>query len=334
MKGPESIPPWKQIVGGVLWGRRGVVKTMNLWLPLALIVSADGAAGKGDDWRTCFQVFAAVACWSLASILVNDLADRRDDVALGKKRWASLLPASVGIATVSVLYGLGILALLLAGGGAGPLLAYLSAVLLGLFYSVRPVRLKGRGVPGLLAYSLSGTFAYVVLPWIWLGSTWRTLAILAPAVLLDKWVNLHFHQVADYGADRMAGMRTFAVSAGLGRARLSLKFAAGLSALSLLSVLVFVAFQQPVWGPCVSGACVAVVLAVGCYKAFRRSEESALVRELPWPYLGLTYAGFRVLPIMLFTRLALLEPRMWAVVCVVTLLVLLESWQLLRYPHE
>lgn len=307
---------------------------MSLWLPLALFVSTDGREGKEDLWRISFHLFVTVACSTLASILANDLADRHDDLAAGKRRWISQLPAGGGVALVTMLYGLGVLSLMLAGGGTSALGAYLAGAALSLSYSARPLQLKARGFLGPLSYGFGGMFTFVVLPWLWLSSNWRAVAVLAPAVLIDKWVNLHFHQIVDYEADRSTRTRTCAVRAGLERARARLKCAAGLSSLSLLSVLAFLALEQPVWGVSTTVACLVVVLAVAFYIEFSRKRQdrvSPLMRELPWLYLSLTHAVFRILPIMLLAGCALREPEMWTIVCVVGSLVLLESWHLVRY---
>jgi len=334
---PESYCLPIRLAGEILWGRRGLVKTMGLWLPLALMVSMAGPSGGDGPLLTCLRVFATVACWSVATILTNDLTDREADLAAGKVRVMSLLPVGAGILIASALFGLGMLNLILAGGGPGALGAYLAAAVLGVLYSVRPVRLKERGVLGPLTYSASAAIAYVVLPWQWTDANWWLPAALAPAVLLDKWVNLHFHQVVDHEADRSAGTRTLAATAGLERARLTLRRLAAASSLALLGVIALVAIRQPLWGLGMAAICAAVVLGVALYTRLSRrrsGDSSSLARELPWHYLGLTYAAFRVLPIMLLARLALLWPSTWLVVGIVASLVMLESGQLVRYTHR
>ena len=222
-------------------------------------------------------------------------------------------------------------------GSIGALGAYVAAMALGLLYSIRPVRFKGRGLLGPMTYSLSGVLAFVAVPWAWLGSEWHTLAVLAPAVLLDKWVNLLFHQVVDYQADLRGGVRTHAVALGLGRARRWLKWAAGLATVWLLGLLVFMAFSLPAWRVAVTGIGGAAILAVGLYARAARTSarrSSPLLQELPWTYLGLTYAVFRALPLVLFARLTLLEPAMWVPFAMLALLLLLESRHALRYGHD
>jgi len=160
--------------------------------------------------------------------------------------------------------------------------------------------------------------------------------MLCPAVLLDKWVNLHFHQVISYEEDRTSGTLTYSVAVGLERARRSLKWISRLTSLWLLATLVFVVLSTPTWRGAIGGAGVAVVLAACLYaRKQRRSpdETTELLRELPWPYLGLTYALFRIIPLILLARLAASEPTMWGVFGAVASLVALESWQSLRYQQ-
>jgi len=337
MAAAEFQPVWKQAIGESLWGKRGLIKTANLWFPLALMVSRNASGGLRLTAPVSLQIFAVVGLWSLASILANDLADWRDDRAGGKERWILHLQGRIRELVVAMLIGLGGLLIMAFGASSGSLLAYGGAVALGLLYSVRPVRFKERGLLGPLAYSLSGTLGFVLLPWVWLESDWPVLAVLAPAVMLDKWVNLHFHQVIDYEADRKSGTRTYAVLAGPERARRSLKWAACLASLSMLVALAFLTVAVPGWRLITLAAVAAIVLAASGYIWMSRrhlARASALVRELPWFYLALTYALFRIVPLILFAHLAMLEPTMWVVFGLVGVLLFIESTYAARYHYD
>ncbi len=325
------------MVSEAIWGKRGVVKTITLSLPLAVMLSIDRPGGRRATWLACLELFVAVACWCLACILANDLTDRQADRSAGKQRWISRLPAGAGVLAVTLAIGLGVLSLRLGGGGRLALSFYLAATALGVLYSVRPVRLKARGFFGPLAYSSAAMLAFVAVPWAWLEAGWPALAVVAPAVLLDKWVNLHFHQVIDCEADRGSGMWTYAALAGPDRARRSLKWAAALASVSTLGVLAFVTLSVATWRPAIGGTGVVAALAVAAYagRVRRRPDgASALLRELPPTYLGLTYAVFRILPLVLLARLAVEESTMWSVFGVVALLLAVESWHVFRYRYE
>jgi len=332
---PGSL--WWQILGETLWGKRGLIKANHLWLPLGVILSTNAFEQQRPLWLECLRILVVIACWSQASILVNDIADRQEDGPLGKLRWICRLPTGLGAWVVALVAVFGALLIAQARATGWAFAAYAAATLLALLYSIRPVRIKERGVAGLLNYSLAGTLAFVVLPWAWFGSDWVTLTVLAPAVFLDKWVNLHFHQVIDYEADSRSGVRTYSVAVGPQCARRALGWAAGLGSVWLLGTLAFVTLSLPTWRVAVGGTATAVVLAVAVYaRSVRRHPEraSALLQELPWTYLGLTLTLFRVLPLVLFVRLALAEPTMWAVFGVVASLSLVESWHSFQYHYD
>jgi hypothetical protein len=94
--------------------------------------------------------------------------------------------------------------------------------------------------------------------------------------------------------------------------------------------------ELPLSGRLVAGVGVAFAAAAGVHAwvARRSPRASALVRELPAPYLGLTYALFRVLPPLAFARLALEEPAMWVVAGAAALSALVDSWHSVRYRYE
>jgi 4-hydroxybenzoate polyprenyltransferase len=337
MVAPESVLVWRYFARAIIWGKRGLIKSNALWLPLAVLLTKSAYAGERPMLVLCFQIFLTVACWSSASILANDLADRQRDRAAGKQRWICYLPKGVGVLILAVLFGLGAGLVVICSGKASASLSYGGAVALGLLYSIKPVRFKERGIWGLLAYSLSGTFAYVIMPWAWVGSGRVLLLILAPAVLLDKWVNLHFHQVIDYGADRTTQTRTHTAVLGLEQGRRLLKYFTAFAAVSLLTVLVYIVLLLPLWRMVILLAAGIIILAGALYTKVSRQRPdraSLLLRELSSLYLGLTYAVFRILPLILFVRLALGEPTIWIVVGAVALLMMLESWYAVRYRYE
>ena len=66
----------------------------------------------------------------------------------------------------------------------------------------------------------------------------------------------------------------------------------------------------------------------------RAYEATSLVQELPWFYLGTTFALFRMLPLIMLFRLSLLDHRMWIIFAVALVLLGLESLYNLRYKYE
>ena len=337
MTDATSRPGGLEGIQETLFGRRGLVKAVHSCLPLGVAASLNPALDSARLGTACLLALLVAGCWAQAAILANDLTDSAEDAAVGKRRWVRALPRGAGWAVVVLMVALGA-SVTAAAAPREALIAYAAAIVLGLLYSLRPVRLKDRGLAGPLAYAGAGALAYAVLPCAWLGARPAVLAVLAAAVLLDKWVNLHFHQVIDYDADRASGAGTHAVAAGPERARRLLKRMSWLAAAWLAGTAAFVAVSLPSWRAGAACAVGAVVLLAGRYvhqaRGGRAEAASALVRELPPAYLALTLALFRALPLLLFARLAVAERSAWGAFAAVAVLVGLDAWYAVGYRYE
>ena len=75
-------------------------------------------------------------------------------------------------------------------------------------------------------------------------------------------------------------------------------------------------------------------LAVAHGRLGRGERPQSLAKELPWHYLGLTYAVFRVIPLILLVHLALREPALWTLVAAAAVWTLVESWHSIRYRYR
>jgi 1,4-dihydroxy-2-naphthoate octaprenyltransferase len=331
---PGSLPG--HIIREAVLGNRGLTKLNGLWLPLALFLTAGPGLPPRAAFGTCARIALAIGCWLLAAVLANDIADRRADEAAGKTRWINRLPAAAGIPIVVSLTGLGLAVPILshspwsASGSLG------AAAAAGFAYSLRPLRLKERSLAGLAAYSLSCAFGYVLVPWAWLGATQAGLSVAAPAVFLDKWTNLHFHQVTDFAEDRRDGTKTYAVRAGLGPARRSLLIAAGASSLAFAAALFYAAaLLERGWRVATLILATAFGSAIFLYIRKRpRALAPPLAAELPGTYLVLAPAVSRMLPLLLFVRLAALDAAVRPVAAAAAVLVGLEAVSLLRSPRH
>ncbi|NLW50249.1 MAG: hypothetical protein GXY85_05315 [Candidatus Brocadiaceae bacterium] len=336
MTGSQPLAIGREGVRETLFGRRGIVKVVHASLPLGMAASLGSTAEGAPLGRACLLMLLAIGCWSQSATLANDLTDSAEDAAAGKRRWIRMLPRSIGWAVVAAMVAAGALVTTAAGHWSVPA-AYGGAVLLGIAYSVRPVRLKDRSLGGPLAYAGASAVAYAVLPWTWLRPGLAVPAVLVPAVFLDKWVNLHFHQVIDYEADRTTGAGTHAVAVGHGRARRLLRRLAWLTAFWLVGTAAFVALALPAWRTAAASTAGLVVLLAGRYvhRVRARGEAASdLVRELPPIYLALTLALFRALPVLVFARLAVMEPSAWGPFAVVVILVGLDAWYAVGYRYE
>ena len=58
------------------------------------------------------------------------------------------------------------------------------------------------------------------------------------------------------------------------------------------------------------------------------------MRELPWPYLGLTYATFRLVPVLLLVALGVRERTMLIPAALAGLCALIDTGHTARYRYE
>lgn len=337
MMSHEKPRLWKHIAKESIWGNRGLIKISSLFLPLSVILTFNTFEIGQKNQTTFFLISLVVTCWLLLSIIFNDIADSKIDSISGKVRWINRLFPALRVLISVVLFGLGLATLLFSRSSNTTIWIFIAAVIAGLFYSFKPPRLKELGIWGLFTYSSACALGYCLVPWTWLTSNWTLLLLLTPTVFLDKWVNLHFHQIVDYESDLKMGIKTYAVLVGPASARKTLKWIAGLTSLWLIAVFLYVVLLLPEWRVITIPAVGITVFACALYiLIIRRSseKETSLVRELPWLYLGLTYAVLRLLPLVLLIRLSFQESSMWAAVAFIVVILMIESRFVLRYHYE
>jgi 4-hydroxybenzoate polyprenyltransferase len=158
--------------------------------------------------------------------LINDWTDRADDQAGAKVNRLAQVPGRWLAGAVALTVGVGV-----AFGWyfwrVSPLagLLYLGAWVAYSLYSVPPLRLKARGIWGLLA-DATGAHVFPQLLTVVLLSNWAGAAP-APAWLaaVGVWAlgsglrNILWHQLGDAGPDAQAGVNTFVVRHGLANSR-------------------------------------------------------------------------------------------------------------------
>ena len=327
---------WCKAIRETLIGQRGLMKVNHMWLPAGTVLVLSGQAwGEGVAVRSLL-LFAVLACWSQAGIQVNDLADRTQDACAGKSRWVWQLPGRSGYALVLVLAAAGLLLTVLVTRSAAAAVVYAAGAAMTTLYSQPPARFKERQLVGFVNYSVSSSLNFALLPWLWFHSDWLTLSVLFPAVVLDKWVNLLFHQMVDWRADRAGGARTWVVAVGPQAARRALKWTSYLAAAWLALTEGYVAVRMPAGGALVAAVAGLIGVAAGVHVAATRNSprRSPLVTELPWTYLGLTLALFRAVPFVLFLALAATRPAMVPVFVICALLLTVEALHSLDYRCE
>jgi 4-hydroxybenzoate polyprenyltransferase len=192
--------------------------------PAALVLFALSAAlgvaeaGQAENRLLLGEVFAAVLAFVLCNVAVNDLADERIDrvnLAGDVRR-----PLVAGTATrrelIAIAVSAGLVAIAVSGLlGVAPLVVMVAGLVLGIGYSVPPVRLAGRGaiaslvlpacylgVPYLVGYTAAagvpGLRGCLVLGGLYLGFVGRLL----------------LKDFRDVRGDALFGKRTFLVRRG------------------------------------------------------------------------------------------------------------------------
>jgi 4-hydroxybenzoate polyprenyltransferase len=204
---PAPLAGWVRLAR---WPEWSTSKLPYLGAAALLLASPEASAGR------VLAILGTVLLWAAFGYGLNDVADRDCDQRAGKpNRAADLSRATWALfltLTASASVGL---SLLWAADAAAPVFV-LAGLLLASAYSLPPLRLKERGALGLGA----GAASQWVLPVLAIAAVqpggWRRphawgLALLGLAIGI-RWMAIH--QLQDAGADRRAGVRTYAASGG------------------------------------------------------------------------------------------------------------------------
>lgn len=299
---------------------RGILKMSQVWLPLSLILVSGTRLNPRAQFCASLYLLYAVLSKGLASILINDLTDREIDERAGKERWITFLPSPAGTMIPVFLLASGFFALIKAGGNIPVLASYTATVLLGILYSLRPVRFKERGLWGILAYSLSAAILHALVPWTLFRPAFLLLPLLFSVVIGEKLAQILFHQIVDFDSDSAGNVKSFAVTAGRVKADRTLRSVLNIAIVADLVLLFYIFYEikdHPQFFSLIGLACFLGVSASCIYvriisKKYKTSTE--LTEMLPWIYLGLSFVLFYLLPTLLLILLALPEPGMWVLV--------------------
>jgi hypothetical protein len=166
-------------------------------------------------WTSAVSLLLAVVTAAVYASAVNELTDRADDAAAGKRNRAANGPRSVAaLLSVAVCAGL---AFAWIWRHDTPLLScYLATWLAFALYSIPPFRLKKRGLPGVLC-DAAGEQMFPALAAVFIAclGAQRTVsgawvASVAVWALAFGLRGILWHQLKDVENDRAAGVRTFA----------------------------------------------------------------------------------------------------------------------------
>lgn len=175
-----------------------------------------------DGWGAARDIaLFLVSCLGIGGLgyLLTDAFDVEEDRRHGKQNgWASLAPRARVFVVVSLFAAAWLPWLWLPHARRGVALVALELVLFAL-YAVPPIRLKERGIAGIVTDALYAHVLPTMVAWVTfsplpLGADVVTPALLAAWMFLMGMRHLARHQHDDLDRDRLAGLATFAVRHG------------------------------------------------------------------------------------------------------------------------
>lgn len=203
----------------------GLIRLEKWWdAKLAPVVAVAGLAllagppASGDDLVRLLLFLLSAAGIAAFGHLVNDAADREDDVRAGKPNplvtWTG---GQIGLAVLGALV-IGVVPWAFLDARPAARIFLVVEPLLLVAYAVAPLRLKGRGMLGAVT---DAAYAYAV-PLVWTLTVFAAPGPLprAVTVALGVWALLAglrailWHQLEDLDGDRRVGARTAAVRLG------------------------------------------------------------------------------------------------------------------------
>jgi 4-hydroxybenzoate polyprenyltransferase len=327
------MTPLLETMDGLRVVRGHLFKSLLLLSPALFLSLLSGP--QPAPVRGCWLFLANMFLFLLFAYAANDDADRACDLAAGKARTIARLSrtAAVWILAAAALVNLaaGFLA-----SGRGLYLALLCAGLFcGFAYSEEPFRIKERGLLGVLFPAAFGKLIPILLA----CALYRRIGWWAAALLSGEYVkntiDILFHQVMDLDDDRAAGVRTFAVRQGAGRAQALLRRLSWLGAPLALATAAAYSLHIPEFRWVLAGILGgAVPAALAARRVFRPSNPMALTERLPFLYLYFGYSVFMLGPFWL-ALIAALRDRSYAPLLVfVAAVMALQTWFYVGYRYR
>ncbi len=204
------------------WWEYKLVPILTAFYATALVLHA----AVTSIWVSALSLLLATVTAAIYASAINELTDRADDAAAGKRNRAAEQPRSVA-ALLIVAVGAGLLFAWLWRDDALLFSCYLATWLAFVLYSIPPIRLKKRGLPGVLC-DAAGEQMFPALVAVFVAcrgahraASGAWLASVAVWALAHGLRGIIWHQLNDVENDRRAGVLTFAArhargAAGLG----------------------------------------------------------------------------------------------------------------------
>lgn len=177
---------------------------------------------------------------------VNDFADREDDRRAGKANAMLGRKPAAGAAWLLALIAVSVAPLIPYLSDWRLALAVVGTYAAGFAYSVRPFRLKERGVAGLISCAMAQRSLPVLAGAALFGSFDRSLWLYCALFTLVgiRWLLLH--QIVDAGHDEATGVQTFVTATGVERSLFVMKKVVfPLELMTLLAWLISISLAFP-----------------------------------------------------------------------------------------
>lgn len=190
-----------------------------------------------------FILLAAIVNGSIFVSLINDFTDLEDDKKAGKNNRLYGYSKTNSILLILITLAIGILFCLFLLPNYLAICLYIGAYLSFTFYSVPPIRLKNRGIFGVLADSL-GAHVFPTL-FIWAGMNhytgsnidWAILAVIAVWSISFGLRGIMNHQFQDLIHDKATFTKTFLTKLNASQVELAEKLLITLEIVSFILIL-------------------------------------------------------------------------------------------------
>ena len=228
----------------------------------------------GLDMTGFMAYLAAVACLLMGGYTVNDAADFPQDTVAGRENMPQRKHSfTVSLAALTT----GLILICAITNEMLPRVITAVTILIGIEYSLPPMRFKTRGIWGLIIGSVTQKpaifliFVAIISVWNWLS------AVLTVWLFCGGMLGMLGHQILDYHNDVTSGVRTFVVRHGPRLALMLSMVCATLIIMTIMAPLIFVPFSEALPVMSLLAAFSSVYLGKGL-RSIRKIREAVTFR--------------------------------------------------------
>ena len=194
------------------WWEYKLVPILSTFYATALVLHV----AVSSLWAGALLLLLSIVPAAVYASVINDVTDRADDVAAGKRNRVAGRNRSTVAAVVTLSICAGVLFVWLWRDDLPLLSCYLATWLAFSLYSCPPFRFKTRGLPGVLC-DAAGAHLFPALVAVFIACRGAQRAVsVAWVASVAVWAlayglrGILWHQLTDVGNDRAAGVRTLA----------------------------------------------------------------------------------------------------------------------------